>query len=109
MRAGERDGVDYQFVSKEQFEDWIANDQLLEHAVVYGQYKGIPRTQITDALSRGSDVVLRLDVQVRCNLRRGVASNAPFLCMFPVHSFVQHRIERADSCCARECVVCMCH
>jgi hypothetical protein len=64
-REGERDGVDYHFVSKEQFERWIAEDALLEDAMVYGQHKGIPRQQIADALARGSDVVLRLDVQVR--------------------------------------------
>jgi guanylate kinase len=65
MRAGEQPGVDYHFVSKEQFETWIADDQLLEHALVYGQHKGIPRHLVTDALARGSDVILRLDVQVR--------------------------------------------
>jgi len=65
MRPGERDGVDYQFVDRAQFERWIAQGALLEHALVYGEYKGIPRTQVTDALRRGSDVVLRLDVQAR--------------------------------------------
>jgi guanylate kinase len=39
MRPGEVDGVDYIFVSKEKFEQWIANDEMLEHALVYGQYK----------------------------------------------------------------------
>lgn len=39
------DGIDYHFVSKAQFESWIQNDQLLEHAIVYGEYKGIPRPQ----------------------------------------------------------------
>ena len=45
MRPGEQHGVDYFFVSKSQFEEWIAAEQLLEHAVVYGEYKGIPRSQ----------------------------------------------------------------
>lgn len=71
MRAGERDGVDYHFVSKETFEGWIKGGHLLEHAVVYDQYKGIPRAQVEAALARGADVLLRLDVQVllpRCLL-----------------------------------------
>lgn len=40
------EGVDYFFVSKEQFEEWIRSDELLEWALVYGEYKGIPKTQV---------------------------------------------------------------
>lgn len=64
MRPGEEHGRDYFFVSKAQFEEWIAAGALLEHAVVYGEYKGIPLQQVEEALGRGTDVVMRLDVQV---------------------------------------------
>jgi guanylate kinase len=70
MRPGEQDGVDYFFVTKEQFEEWIASDKLLEHAVVYGEYKGIPRKQVEDALENGSDVILRVDVQGAATMKR---------------------------------------
>ena len=70
MRPGERDGVDYFFVSREEFETWIAGGRLLEHALVYGEYKGIPRQQVEDALARGTDVVLRIDVQGAATMRR---------------------------------------
>ena len=64
MRAGEVEGSDYFFVRKSQFEEWIAaGDELLEWALVYGEYKGIPRRQVEDALQRGTDVILRIDVQ----------------------------------------------
>lgn len=69
MRPGEVEGKDYFFVSKEQFEDWIAGEQLLEHALVYGEYKGIPRGQVDAAVQRGADVVLRIDVQVSLKQR----------------------------------------
>ncbi len=46
MRPGEVEGKDYFFVGKQQFEQWIEQGQLLEHAVVYGEYKGIPRGQV---------------------------------------------------------------
>ncbi len=46
MRPGEQHGRDYFFVSKGQFEEWIAGGRLLEHAVVYGEYKGIPAQQV---------------------------------------------------------------
>jgi hypothetical protein len=45
-RPSEQHGRDYFFVSREKFEEWIAGDMLLEHALVYGEYKGIPRQQV---------------------------------------------------------------
>jgi len=70
MRPGEIDGVDYFFVSRDQFEDWINKEQLLEHAIVYGEYKGIPKQQVGEALSRGTDVILRVDVQGAETMRK---------------------------------------
>jgi guanylate kinase len=62
-RDGEVHGKDYYFYSTEEFEDMITNGELLEHAWVYGQHKGIPRAHILEALSSGQDVVMRIDVQ----------------------------------------------
>jgi len=69
-RPGEVDGVDYCFVSTGEFERMIQNDELLEHAIVYGQHKGISRAQVQRALASGHDVVLRLDVQGAATVRR---------------------------------------
>jgi guanylate kinase len=62
-RPNELDGRDYLFVSKEEFAGMIERNELIEYALVYGDYKGIPRTQVREALSSGQDVVMRLDVQ----------------------------------------------
>lgn len=62
-RPEEVDGVDYFFVSLQEFEEMIAKDELIEYAVVYDQYKGIPKKQIRDAFASGKDVILRVDVQ----------------------------------------------
>jgi len=62
-RPEEVDGVDYHFLTEQQFEDLLERDALLEHALVYGQYKGIPKQQVQDALASGKDVIMRLDVQ----------------------------------------------
>lgn len=62
-RPDEQEGVDYFFVSREKFEDMIANNELIEYSHVYDDYKGVPKSQIQDALDSGKDVVLRLDVQ----------------------------------------------
>jgi len=62
-RDYEVDGVDYFFYSKETFEAMIAADKFLEHAWVYSAYKGVPKSQVREALNSGEDVVMRLDVQ----------------------------------------------
>ncbi|RCK75018.1 MAG: Guanylate kinase [Anaerolineae bacterium] len=69
-RPNEVEGVDYLFVTRQRFEEMIANDELIEHAVVYGEYKGVPRQQVMDALASGKDVVLRVDVQGALTLRK---------------------------------------
>ena len=68
-RPAERDGVDYNFVSETVFQDMIARDELLEHATVYGQYKGIPKASVRAALESGLDVIIRVDVQGAARLR----------------------------------------
>ena len=62
-RNNEVHGKDYFFVSKEEFARMIDEDELIEHAMVYGDYKGIPKQQVREALATGKDVVMRIDVQ----------------------------------------------
>jgi guanylate kinase len=69
-RADEVHGVDYFFVSPKDFEAMIEGDELLEYAVVYGQYKGIPKEQVRKALDRRTDVMMRLDVQGAATIKR---------------------------------------
>jgi guanylate kinase len=70
MRPGERADYDYHFVTKECFEEMIANEELLEWAEVYGHYKGIPKSEIRQALASGRDVILRVDVQGAATIKR---------------------------------------
>ena len=62
-RPGEVHGVDYYFVSTAEFERMIRENELFEHAEVYGQHKGVPKAHARQALSSGMDVIMRLDVQ----------------------------------------------
>jgi guanylate kinase len=62
-RPGEQDGIDYYFVTDEQFAERLAQDDFLETAEVYGQWSGTPRSQVVNALSEGKDVILKVDVQ----------------------------------------------
>ncbi|MDH3675967.1 MAG: guanylate kinase [Anaerolineae bacterium] len=70
QRPGEVDGVDYIFVSTGQFAELIEHEELLEYAVVYGDYKGIPKHQVRKALASGKDVIMRIDVQGAQTIRR---------------------------------------
>jgi guanylate kinase len=69
VREGEVHGVDYYFFSKEEFAEMIEQDELLEYAFVYNDYKGIPKFQVREALASGRDVVMRLDVQGAATIR----------------------------------------
>ncbi len=69
-RPSEVDGVDYIFVSTSEFAELIEQGELLEYAVVYGDYKGIPKKQVRQALASGKDVIMRIDVQGAETIRR---------------------------------------
>jgi len=62
-RENEIHGRDYFFYSKEKFEEMIEQGEFLEYAWVYSAYKGVPKSQVREALESGEDVVMRLDVQ----------------------------------------------
>jgi len=69
-RPGEVHGVDYFFLSTEEFLRLEREGELLEHAVVYGEHKGVPKQQVRDAFASGKDVIMRVDVQGAATIRR---------------------------------------
>ena len=69
-RPNEIDGADYFFTSMTDFAEMIEMGELLEYAVVYGDYKGIPKAQVRKALDSGQDVIMRIDVQGAETIRR---------------------------------------
>lgn len=62
-REGEVEGVDYQFVSLEEFARLIHEGQLLEASATHGHWNGTPRDQVAAALTSGRDAILKIDVQ----------------------------------------------
>jgi guanylate kinase len=62
-RAGERDGADYIFVSREEFDRAVRDGDLIEHATVHGESYGTPRRPVEERLAEGKDVLLEIDVQ----------------------------------------------
>jgi guanylate kinase len=69
-RENETHGVDYFFVSKDEFAHMIEEEELIEYAIVYNDYKGIPKQQVREALATGQDVVMRVDVQGATTVRK---------------------------------------
>jgi guanylate kinase len=69
-RSNEQNGVDYIFVSHDEFAEMIEEGELLEYAIVYNDYKGIPKQQVRQALTSCKDVVMRIDVQGASTIRR---------------------------------------
>ena len=69
-RPGERDRVEYIFVSEKEFEEMIGQGTFLEHARVYGNYYGTSRAFVDEQLSVGYDVLLDLDVQGAAQVKK---------------------------------------
>ena len=69
-RAMETDGVDYIFLTKREFVLRALRHEFLEQAEVYGNFYGVPRQQIRDAMSAGKDVIIKADVQGARTIRK---------------------------------------
>lgn len=62
-RTGETDGVEYFFKSREEFEQMIADEALIEYAQYVGNYYGTPRAYVEEQLDAGKDVILEIEIQ----------------------------------------------
>ncbi|MBI4789832.1 MAG: guanylate kinase [Chloroflexi bacterium] len=81
-RSDEIEGVDYHFVTKEQFLEMQQRGEFLERAVVYGYDYGNSKREVKEALARGQDVIMRIDVQGAATIKRMVA-DAIFIFLLP--------------------------
>ena len=81
-RAGERHGIDYHFISRDEFQRMMERGELLEWAEVYGNYYGVPKGEVTQALSIGKDVILKVDVQGAATIKK-ILPQAVFIFLLP--------------------------
>ncbi len=93
-RDNEVDGVDYIFVERDEFQSMIRDDELLEWAEVYGNPYGVPKSPVRDALARGQDVILKIDVQGADNIRRLVPGAVYVFLAPPGMTELEHRLTR---------------
>ncbi len=81
-RNGEKEGVDYYFVTKETFEETIKNGEFLEWANFVGNYYGTPREKVEELLDEGMQVVLEIEVDGALQVRRQM-KDAVFIFLVP--------------------------
>ena len=82
QRAKERDNVDYHFVSKEGFQEMIECKEFLEWANVYGNWYGVPKAPVKQALDKGQDIIVKVDIQGAATIKK-VLPQAVFIFLVP--------------------------
>lgn len=93
IRPGEVDGQDYHFITVGEFAEMIEEGELLEYAVVYGDYKGIPKKHVRQALESGQDVIMRIDVQGAATIRRLVPNAVTIFLTAENEEELVHRLQ----------------
>ncbi len=89
-RPGEVNGVDYHFISQAEYDALVAQEELLEHAVVHGNCYGVPRKPVREWLAAGKDVLLKIDVQGAATIRQKVP-HAIFIFLAPASVEALHQ------------------
>ena len=70
QRAKERNNIDYHFISTEKFREMVEHKELLEWANVYGNWYGVPEQSVKQALDKGQDVIIKVDIQGAATIKK---------------------------------------
>jgi guanylate kinase len=92
VRAGERDGVDYNFIRREAFEAMAQQGEFLEWAEVFGNLYGTGRRETEARLASGADLVLVIDVQGARQVRQGATGTVGIFVLPPSFAALEHRL-----------------
>jgi guanylate kinase len=93
-RPGEKDGVDYHFLSEDKFRQMIKTNQFLEWAKVYGNYYGVPRQEIEEAVKKGQDTIVKVDVQGAATIKRILPDAVFIFLMAPSTEELANRLKQ---------------
>ncbi|MFW6118340.1 MAG: guanylate kinase [Chloroflexota bacterium] len=96
-RASEKDGVDYHFLSLQEFQQMIDKHNFVEWANVYGNYYGVPKDEITSALSKGVDAIVRVDVQGAASIKEILPDAVLIFLMPPSVEELEKRLRKRHS------------
>jgi len=92
MRQGEVEGGKYHFISREEFEELIKNDALLEYNIFVGNYYGTPKAPVVEALDRGEDMILELDVNGAALVKQKMPEAISVFIMPPSFEVLKNRL-----------------
>jgi guanylate kinase len=96
-RPGERDGIDYIFMEPAEFRDMVARDEVLEHAQVYENWYGVPKQQVRDAMQKGLDVILKVDVQGAATIKKMAPEALSIFMAPPTMEELRQRLSLRDT------------
>lgn len=91
-RGSERNGCEYYFVPRSEFEDMISHDDFLEHADVFGNYYGTAKRFLRDAKQSGRDLLLDIDVQGAEQIKRNIPEAVSIFILPPDRSTLERRL-----------------
>lgn len=91
-RKGEKEGINYYFLTKEEFESRIKNKAFLEYAQVYGNYYGTPKDKALEAIEKGNDVILEIDIQGALKVKENYPQGVFIFILPPSMEELKHRI-----------------
>lgn len=96
-RATERDNIDYYFISNARFKQMIEAGELLEYANVYNNWYGVPKQPVRDALERGQDVIVKVDIQGAATIKKLVPEAVFIFVMTPTIEELKMRLTRRQT------------
>ena len=91
-RTGEKDGVDYHFLTREKFISLIEKDEMLEHAEYCGNFYGTPSAPIQNWMSNGNDVILEIEVQGGAQIKKKCSGCVTIFILPPSVSVLEQRL-----------------
>ena len=94
IRKGEKDGVDYKFFTKEEFEKFIRKDMLLERAIVYENYYGSLRDDVEKIMESGKSVLFVIDVQGAMTIKAKFRGAVDIFIKTPSLDILRQRVEK---------------
>ena len=91
-REGERDGVDYYYITREQFEERIANGDMLEYTEYNGNYYGTPLKEALEVIDSGRNLILEIEVEGAMNVKRQYPDAVLILLLPPTFAEQEKRL-----------------
>lgn len=96
-RVNEKEGINYFFVSRENFDEMVKNDEFLEHAEVYGNCYGTPMPYVNKMLEDGFDVILEIDIQGALKVKSKYPDGVFIFILPPSMEELKNRIKKRGS------------